>query len=60
MMYPKTAAQSRSKFFRVKPGRCGALKLMRTVRAPSRFTTQLGSNLPSDEISHLYPRRGGG
>jgi hypothetical protein len=42
MMYPKTAAHSRFEFFRVKPGRCGALKLMRTVRAPSRFTTQLG------------------
>jgi transposase-like protein len=43
MMYPKTAAQSRCKFFRAKPGRCGALKRMRTVRAPSCFTTRLGS-----------------
>ena len=43
MMYPKTAAQSCSEFSRAKPGRCGALKLMRRVRAPSRFTTQLGS-----------------
>jgi len=31
MMYPKTAAQSRSEFFRVKPGSCGALKLMSRV-----------------------------
>jgi hypothetical protein len=42
MMYPKTAAQSCSEFSRAEPERCGALKLMRRIRAPSRFTTQLG------------------
>ena len=40
---PKTAAQSCSEFSRAKPGRCGALKLMSRVRAPSRFTSRLGS-----------------
>jgi hypothetical protein len=38
----RTAAQSRSKFFLVKPRRCGALKLMSRVGAPLRFTIQLG------------------
>jgi hypothetical protein len=42
MMYPQTAAPSRSEFFRVKPGRCGALKRTRTVRATSHFTNPLG------------------